>query len=350
MAIRVFLVEDSPIALHILENIINSATDLVVVGSAQSGVEALQAIPAAKPDVICTDFYLKEMDGLALIQQVMAHFPRPILVVSVAVGEGHEQRVGELLQAGAIDVLPKPVLGLSEAEIKTELLTKIRILAGVKVFTRPLRPVEHLEPKPSFSPAIPRFDQGPSIVGIGASTGGPQAVFKILSHLPAQFPLPILCTQHISEGFLGGLVSWMNQECALRVKIAAPDEEPIGGTVYYAPERLNLEIDRRGRLQTTPPLITELHCPAIDVMFHSLARHRGPASIGILLTGMGKDGAKGLQAIATMGGLTVAQDEQTCVVFGMPREAILLGAAQEVLPLTAIGPWLMKACCSPLTL
>jgi two-component system chemotaxis response regulator CheB len=177
---------------------------------------------------------------------------------------------------------------------------------------------------------------------IGASTGGPQVLYNILSSLPANFPLPILCVQHISEGFLKGLVDWLNSGCALSVTIAQPGILPLPGTVYFAPERVHLEIDHQGRLAWLDAMPVDGHRPSVTVLFKSVAAYYRRATIAVLLTGMGRDGAAGMQAISQAGGLTIAQDEASCVVFGMPREAIALGAAQHILPSTEIAPWLLK--------
>jgi len=344
MTISVFIVEDSPIALQVLTNIITSAPDLKIAGTATNSKEALAEIPKVKPDVICTDFYMKGMDGLELIQQVMAHFPRPILVISVAVGVGNEQNVFSLLQAGAIDVLPKPQTGLMEDYNCKEIVEKIRILAGVKVFTRPLRPsITTVNQPPANFP--PRTSTSPvQIVALGASTGGPQAVYKICRLLAKDFPVPILCTQHISPGFLPDLVSWMDRECALKVKIAEHGEELAPATVYYAPDGCNLEVDRRHRIYLSPPDQNEVHCPSVNVMFRSIAWHYGSSSLAVLLTGMGEDGAKGLESIFLAGGITIAQNENSCVVFGMPKAAIDLGVVQHVLGIEQIGAFIRAQC------
>ncbi|MDG2991003.1 chemotaxis-specific protein-glutamate methyltransferase CheB [Candidatus Synechococcus calcipolaris G9] len=350
MAIRVFLVEDSPIALHILEQILQAAPGLEVVGTAQNGKDALLRIPESKPDVICTDLYMKEMDGVELTRQIMARYPRPILVISVAVGQGNEQNAFQLLQAGAIDVFPKPGTGLIADYDRGQLINKIKVLAGVKVFTRPLRPTlgTPTNGQSSGQPSSPpiKFQQNGkyTIIGIGASTGGPQAIAKILSKLPGNFPLPILCTQHISMGFLEGLVSWIRQECALKVKIGETGETPQPGVVYFAPDQCNLELDRRGKLLLSAPTASERHCPSVNVMLRSLALVFGQEAIGILLTGMGDDGADGMRCLAAAGGLTIAQDEATCIVYGMPKEAIALGAVQHTLAIDAIGESLVTYC------
>lgn len=369
LPIRVLLVEDSPVALTILKRMLASSPDVDVVGTACNGVEAMELIPARQPQVICTDLHMPKMDGLELTRRVMAQYPRPILVVSASVhAENDAQTVFQLLQAGALDVFPKPEIGLpSEYEqVKRELIGRIKVLAGVKVFTRHSiirslnessdlssgeaiirspsikHPVSNYSGSKSLSNSITQNIYSPRVVAIGASTGGPQALHMILKQIPVHFPIPILCVQHISEGFLQGLVSWLATECSLRMVVAQPGDIPKPGVVYFAPEQHHLQLDSQGRLlmSNTPPVSG--HRPSVTVLFQSVAAYYRRSAVGILLTGMGRDGAEGLQAIAHMGGLTIAQDEQTCVVFGMPKEAIVLGAAQLVLPISEIAPALVS--------
>ncbi|MGF2035187.1 MAG: chemotaxis-specific protein-glutamate methyltransferase CheB [Nostoc sp. CmiVER01] len=363
--IRVFLVEDSLVALTILKRILASSPEVDVVGTAPNGVEALERIPAAQPQVICTDLHMPKMDGLELTRRIMTDYPRPILVISASVNTQEDSRnVFKLLQAGALDVFPKPNIdSLSDYEqVKRELINRIKVLAGVTVFTRytsratveprmhPVSPKSKPEP---FSSKLVNNSQFPirnslslpKVVAIGASTGGPQALYTILKQLPANFPVPILCVQHISEGFLQGLVDWLAAECFLRVTIAQPGEFPKPGTVYFAPERQHLQLDTQGRLTTVSTPAVSGHRPSVTALFQAVATCYPRSAVGILLTGMGRDGADGLQAIAQAGGTTIAQDEQTCVVFGMPKEAIALGAAQHILAIGEIAPMLLNRIC-----
>ena len=178
-------------------------------------------------------------------------------------------------------------------------------------------------------------------MAIGASTGGPQALYAIISKLPANFPVPVICVQHISEGFLQGLVKWLACESKMQVKIAGLGELPQAGIVYLPPEKRHLELDSHGRFIYSQADKFPGHCPSITVTFKSVAKFYGRTAASVLLTGMGRDGAEGMLAIAQLGGLTIAQDQATCVVFGMPKEAIALGAAQYVLPVSAIAPLLL---------
>jgi len=279
-----------------------------------------------------------------------------------------------VLDAGAVDVLAKPVGGVAADRdmLERELLEKIRILSGVVVFSRHGSPVRLKAPMPQYpvapndrsispvfmpdraesnsqtSRATPALKPTPTwvtttaqrppgrVLAIGASTGGPQALSTILSALPSDFPVPIVCTQHISQGFLGGLVRWLNADCAVTVQIAQAGDRAKSGHVYFAPETRHLSIDRSGILRCTSGETRDGHCPSVTAMFESVAQSFGDRSVGVLLTGMGRDGATGLLQMANQGAMTIAQDENSCVVFGMPKEAIALNAAQAILPLNQI--------------
>jgi two-component system, chemotaxis family, protein-glutamate methylesterase/glutaminase len=361
--IRVLIVEDSPVVQVILKRIFTASPDIEIVGVAFNGVTALALLPKVKPDVICTDFHMAPMNGLEFTREVMQQFPRPILVISASVQAEDTQNVFNLLEAGAIDVFPKPTRGLMADydRISQELIYKIKILAGVKVFTRHPRPLP-LSQSPLSQPLSPeergisRASQlsfsSPSIsatrktkaikmIAIGASTGGPQALHQILSQLPSKFPIPVICVQHISEGFLKGLVDWLALECNLPVKIANLGEIPQPGVVYFPEERRHLELDKFGRFFYSATHPVSGHCPSVTITFQSVANFYRAHCAGVLLTGMGRDGADGMLTIAQAGGVTIAQDEATCIVFGMPKEAIALGAVQHILPLHAIAPLLL---------
>lgn len=335
--IRVLLVDDSPLALTILKRMLSSAPDIEVVGMATNGEEALALIPQLQPAVICTDLHMPVMDGLQLTKEVMAKYPRPILVISVSVEEG-SSNVFRLLEAGAIDVFQKPRSGLEleSQRLASELIRKIKILAGVHVF----RKFPRERPATALTPEVQPCLEIPTpvrIVIIGASTGGPQALGEILTPLPSDFPLPVVCVQHISEGFLQGLVDWLASQCQMKVMIAEPGKFPLPGTIYFPQEGTQLKFDRKGRFiaSAEPPL--NGHRPSITVTMRSVADCYGGAAASILLTGMGKDGAEGMLAIAAAGGVTIAQDEESSIVFGMPKQAIALGAARYIMPLDGIA-------------
>lgn len=346
---RVVLVEDSPVALEILQRLLNSSPDVDVVGTARNGVEGLEVINRTRPDVICTDFMMESMDGLELTKRVMAEDPRPILVISNFVQKADVDNVFRLLQAGAADVFPKPTTDspTDYEKLKSALVTKIKVLSNLKV--APKRQSMSSPGKPMTSgafsgnqPLMTNVSSRVKVIAIGASTGGLQAIQKIVGQLPSNFPLPIICTVHVTQGVLSGLVSWLSTECPLKVKIAEVGETPAPGTVYFAPEKSNLELNAQGKFIYTPCPDTDKHCPCISVTFSSIARIYGRATAGVLLTGIGRDGAEGLQAIAQAGGITVGQDEKGGGAFGMVKEAIGLNAVQQVMGIDKIAPFLLK--------
>ncbi len=339
--IRVLLVDDSPIALKALQKILSSDPDIDIVGTARNGAEALELIPDLNPDVICADLYMPVVDGLELTHEVMDRYPRPILVISVAVREDEPRNAFDLLEAGALDVFPKPRGGLDphDRELKMELVHRIKRLAGVSVVRRPrAHPSvrrDGAEKPPTWHPV--------NLVVIGASTGGPQALVSILPRLPADFSAPIICVQHIGEGFLEGLVNWLNARSQLTVKTAEDGEVPRSGVVYFPAEGHHLEIGRDGRLYgNTAQPINGLR-PSIDFTMKSAAKYLGSGVLGVLLSGMGSDGAEGLLAIRRAGGITLAQNAETSVVFGMAERAGDIGAVNNFLPLDNLAGALIEA-------
>ena len=341
-AIRVLLVDDSLTDLAVLKRMIATSNEIEVVGTAKNGHEALELIPRLDPKVICTDLQMPGLDGLAFTQEVMRRFPRPILVISSLVGSKDSWESFRLIESGAIDVFPKPRDGLKDPQIAKALVDKIRILSGVYVFAKK---------GPSVSPSLltPIQKQAgktsgglTGVVVVGTSTGGPQALHQVLTGLPKTFPLPILCVQHISEGFVRGLVDWLNKPCQLSVKIMDEGEVAEAGTVYFPKEDTHMMIDRTHRLFSSRAASMGGHRPSVDVLFKSAAKTFGDATIGVLLSGMGRDGVLGLKDIYESGGITLAQDKLTSVVFGMPGAALDLGVVQKMLPLDQIGPQLME--------
>lgn len=335
LPIRVLLVDDSPIVLRVLQRLLSHSPEIQVAGTAANGREALELLPVVNPDVICTDLYMPVMNGLEFTRAVMASHPLPILVVSVSVEPG-SPNVFHLLEAGAVDILPKPrdILCAHTDKLADELASKIRILAGVRVFRRKIAPVVE-------SPSLPRPLAPLRMVVIGASTGGPQALKEILEHLPVSFPLPVVCVQHIGGSFLSGMVAWLAETSPLSVRKAIHGERPEAGTAYFAPEDVHLELDGGGRFvfSLAPPC--DGHRPSVTVSMRAAARCFGSGTVGVLLTGMGQDGADGMVSIAAMGGITIAQDEASSIVYGMPKEAVARGAAGHVLPLEQIAPALI---------
>jgi two-component system, chemotaxis family, protein-glutamate methylesterase/glutaminase len=338
--IRVLVVEDSVTVRRRLVEVLASDPEIEVAGEAHDGKQAIERCRDLRPDVITMDMMLPVMSGLAATEYIMAHCPTPILIVSSSTNRGELFKTYEALAAGAVDVLEKPGADDNEGAWETRFLSTLKIVSRIKVITRlRARLATPYLGNTREIVAESRSKRSYAVVGIGASTGGPGAVVQVLHGLPADFPFPILLVLHIGEPFGRALAEWLEAQIGRRVAYAEEGESILaaGGRVIMAPPGRHLTI-RAGRARLT--LDPERHScrPSVDVLFESIASEFGAAAAACLLTGMGRDGAAGLLRIHRAGGLTIAQDEATSVVYGMPREAVLLGAASQVLPLGDVGP------------
>jgi two-component system, chemotaxis family, protein-glutamate methylesterase/glutaminase len=336
--IRVLVVEDSLTVRRRLVEVVERDPELELVGEAEDGRRAIELCQRLRPDVVTLDMMLPVMTGLTAAEYIMAYCPTPILIVSASTNRGELFKTYEALAAGAVDVLEKPRADEPAEVWEARFLATVKLVSRIKVITHPRARLGVGRPAAS-APGLEARAPGrrPSLVAIGGSTGAPGAVAEILGALPPGFPLPILLLIHINEPFGAAFAEWLDGVSQLSVSTAL-DGEPIepAGRVYMAPPGKHLVVrERRLRLVDGP----ERHSckPSIDVLFESLARDAGPEAVACLLTGMGRDGASGLLEIRRAGGLTIAQDEATSVIFGMPREAALLGAAEAVLPLHQIA-------------
>lgn len=336
--IRVLVVEDSVTVRKRLIEILASDPDFSVVGEAADGKAAIGLCESLRPDVMALDMMLPVMTGLAVTEYVMGHCPTPILVVSSSTNRGELFQTYEALAAGALDVLDKPKGDEADGEWEHKFLSTMKLLSRIKVITHPRARLR--EAVPAFAPTRRPSNEARTgrVVAIGASTGGPAAVRAILEGLPSDFALPVLLVLHLAEGFGASFADWLDGVSPLRVTCARDGERlsAVGGRVVLAPPDVHLVVrDAALRLTRDPE---RNYCrPSVDVLFESAARELGSRAMACLLTGMGKDGAAGLLAVRRSGGRCLAQDEATSVVYGMPREAALLGAAQEVLPLSEIA-------------
>ncbi len=340
--IRVLIVEDSEVIAFLLTSIIQNTADLQVIGRAKTGQEAIEMAQTLNPDLITMDIRMPVMDGLTAIAQIMATRPKPIVVISSNVDD--ELQISfNAIDHGALAVLEKPC-SFNDPDfesIQAEIVATIRAMAEVKLVKRRIFPYV-------ATVSIPQPDDY-KLLAIGCSTGGPQALKQILSELPKSFPLPIVVVQHISTGFIDGLASWLNDNTALKVKIALNNEPLQKGTVYLAPDNCHCLVNKNGNqyeifLSRTEPV--KSFRPSVTALFNSAAAICPKQSIGIILSGMGSDGAEGLQAMFEQQCLTIAQDEASSIVFGMPAAAIALNAVSKVLPLEAIAQFLIEQICA----
>lgn len=332
--IKVLIVDDSAVAREVLMHLVNTAPDMTVVGVAKDGIEAMEAVERLRPDIVTMDIVMPRMNGPEAIEQIMQTTPTPIVVVTGNTITEEVRATFQSLESGALAILPRPH-GMDtpahEADSEQLLLT-LRLMSEVKV-------VKRLKRRPSRSPipGVGRPELQPQpfrVVAIGASTGGPSALKSVLGELRKDFPVPVLVVQHIASGFVEGFANWLGESTALDVRIGNRGETLAPGTIYVAAEGAHLGIDREERIALTPPTVDRpgVICPSATHLFEATARVFGPQAIGILLTGMGRDGADGLLKMKKAGAITIAQDKESSVVFGMPAEAIALGAADFVLP------------------
>jgi len=346
--VRVLVVDDDAVSRRLLSAAVDAAPDLVVVGEARNGREALSQVVLLSPDAVLMDLDLPGMNGLEAIEAIMASHPTPIVVVSAFVGARDAQEdpnAAAALAAGAVDVLAKPGGGNMSSYLEL-VCGRLRMASRIKVITHPRG---RLRPRPADVAAVPgrRLSSARTtevrVVVIGASTGGPPALAAVLRHLPVGFAPAVLVVQHMAQGFVEGLASWLDGCCPLPVGVGAGGRRLVSGTVTIAPTGLDLQVREGLRLVCEPAPPEQIHVPSIDTAMSSVAASVGPGALGVLLTGMGRDGAAGLLAVHQRGGLTLAQDEATCAVYGMPAAAVALGAVDRQLPLPSIGPAVLEA-------
>jgi two-component system chemotaxis response regulator CheB len=343
-AIRVLVVDDSLTVRNHLRDVLTTDPGLEVVGEAADGKQAIERCQTLRPDVVTMDMMLPVMSGLAATEYIMAHFPTPILVVSSSVNRGELFKTYEALAAGAVDVLEKPQGTETHGDWEQRFIATVKLVSRIRVVTHlRARLAAHGQPRMESSqpaPALPSpAGRHHEIVAIGASTGGPAAILEILRTLVSPFPLPILFVLHINEPFGLAFAEWLDGQTGIRVSYARDGDlvSAKAGRVTMAPPESHLVL-RSGRLRLTQDPPRHSCRPAVDVLFESLAREYGPAAIACLLTGMGRDGAAGLVEVRRAGGLTIAQNEATSIVYGMPREAAILGGVERELALDQIGP------------
>jgi two-component system chemotaxis response regulator CheB len=338
MPVKVLIVDDSAVVRSVLSRELGKDPQIQVVGTAPDALIASDKIENLQPHVITLDINMPRMDGLTFLRGLMKHYPLPVIIVSAVSAVGSKTAM-EALAFGAVDIMQKPGGTLSLPDMAAELAIKIKAAANARVRIR------HAAPSVARPKAAPA-SAGPlrTLVALGASTGGTQAIQTFLTGLSEQIP-PILIVQHMPEGFTRAFADRLNGLCPFEVKEAAQGDAVTPNRVLIAPGNFHMELAHRGTHFTVDikdgPKVQRQR-PAADVLFQSVARVAPTMAIGIIMTGMGADGAEGLLAMKKAGARTIAQDEASCVVFGMPKEAIALGAADEVLPLEKIAESVMR--------
>ncbi|MBS0290347.1 MAG: chemotaxis-specific protein-glutamate methyltransferase CheB [Proteobacteria bacterium] len=318
--IKVLIVDDSLVQQELLTYILNSDPDIQVVGTAQDGEEAIRKVAQLKPDLVTMDIHMPKMTGIEATRIIMTSQPLPIVIISGSSTKQEVSHTFQAIEAGALCVLDRATFTPESME---SLRNTIKLMAEIKVVRRYI-------PKMREPLKIADDINTINLIAIGASTGGPMALQSIFMNLNKTFP-PILVVQHISAGFLEGLTEWLSQSANVSVKVASHHEEACQNTIYLAPDGFNMGIDSFNKIILNPEKKEHEHCPSVSYLFHSVAKYKGSHAMGILLTGMGKDGADGLKRLKEVGAVTVVQDQESSVVYGMPGEALVLDSTHKVL-------------------
>ncbi len=337
--IKVLIVDDCLVFRELLAHIIETDPELQVVKMAATGEEALKWLESESADVITMDIQMPGLNGFEVTRKIMETKPIPIVIITSGYTTANTEMAFRAIEAGALAIIEKPTKFIKEKyEIQTqEIIKTIKMISEIKLVKK-----QHRFKESSGLPMLPLVRERAKqiqAVAIGASLGGPLAIAEILSHLPSSFPVPIFIVQHISAGFIDGFIQWIQKYSVLPIHLAQHNQCAIPGHVYIAPDKCHMEVKKGHVIHLDHSSANSQ--PFIARLFHSMAYTYGPCAIGVILTGMGRDGANDLLLMRQKGAYTIAQDESSCIMFGIPREAIIIGAAQQVLPLNKIAPALV---------
>jgi two-component system chemotaxis response regulator CheB len=340
--IKVLIVDDSALVRKILTEELSKFDDVEIIGTAVDPFVARDKILKQKPDVITLDLEMPRMDGLSFLSKLMKHYPIPVVVLSSLTPKNSEAAL-KALELGAVDVMCKPGSAYSTQDISKPLVRSIRGAAKARVATRASSPETEKKPdKPLNDFKLKTTDK---VVSIGASTGGTRAIEAVLRQLPATIPGTVI-VQHMPENFTATFAKRLNEICPMEVREARDGDHVVNGVALIAPGNKHMVLQRSGaryQVQIKDGPRVHYQRPSVDVLFQSVAKHAGPNAVGVILTGMGGDGAKGLLAMKNNNARTMAQDEGSCVVYGMPKEAVKLGAAEKVMSLDKIPRGIIDA-------
>ncbi len=340
--IRVLVVDDSAVVRRVFSDELSHEKDIEVIGTAPDPYVARDKIVALKPDVVTLDIEMPRMDGITFLRKLMKYFPLPVIIVSSLTPAGGSLAL-EAIESGAVDVICKPGEAYSVGDMSTQLAEKIRAAANVNMVQR-AKLIADSKSTAAQTPKLSLSKTTNKIIAIGASTGGTEALKDVLAQFPPNSP-GIMIVQHMPANFTTSFAERLNSLCQIRVKEAADGDSVVAGTALLAPGNFHMVLRRSGARYFVNIKSGPLVCyqrPAVDVLFNSVAAYGGANAIGVILTGMGKDGAQGMLKMKQAGAQTIAQDEKSCVVFGMPKEAIALGGVDKILSLKDIPGEVMK--------
>jgi len=335
--LRVLVVDDSLLMRKMISDIINSDDDLEVIGSARNGSIALDMIRAEKPDIVTLDIEMPVMDGITTLKKIMKEFPIPVVMLS-SLGRTNVEITFQCLDLGAVDFISKTAdpFSMSLWTIKDEIISKVKAASQVKNF-------DIIKKKMKKASQIQKISKGHDrIIIIGTSTGGPKALPVVLSSLPKNLPAPVLLVQHMPEGFTKSFADRLNKLCPLEVKEAEENDIIIPGRILIAPGNKHMEV-KKGRIHLTEGPKVHFVRPSVDVTMKCAVEMWGADCIGVILTGMGSDGVDGMQMIFDKGGRTIAQDKESCIIYGMPRAVVDRNLANVIVPLDKIAHEIVKA-------